>query len=106
MIDDADLLDRYLEHEDTVASERIRELSLVAELVTRVLAGSPLTDDVRERIRALVFEPTPGTRTIIWDVVRGRSRSIAGGAALTLAAAAVGIAVLRVRRQHTATAAA
>jgi hypothetical protein len=101
MIDEAELLDQSLDGDEAVMDARVRELVQLALQVSRALAAQRLSPELRDRIRAKAFAAAQhaNRERLVPDFLR-RPRALAGGAALTLAAAAVGVALLRARRQH------
>ena len=104
MIDDVELLDESLEG-GSIIDSRVRDLVALARDLSRALAAQQLSEDVRERIRGRVLGSRRRTLPVPIDALRRQPATLLGGAAITIAAAALGVAVLRSRRQHASAAA-
>jgi len=104
MIDESELLDTALESDSRAISPAVRDLVELANELGRVLPARRLSDSARAEIysRALAMAGAHDWR-MPWrrlGVDRRTSAVLGAAAVVTLAGAAIGVALLRGRRQH------
>jgi hypothetical protein len=101
-MDEAERLDLALEAGVSVGDPDVDDLVLLAGGVRSALAAPRLAAEVRARLWERALHRRRSVSSRAGRLVRGRTAALAGGAAVTVAAAAVGITLVRGRRRRMA----
>jgi len=99
---EVDALHRALDTDAVVADARVRELLVTARQLVDSLGALAVPPAARRRMRARAYAMARRRRAYrgLRALTAERRATVIGAAGVTVAAAAVGIAVIRLRRGH------